>query len=126
MLIRKSMRLLPPKYEVITATVDELAGEIGTVYQAAGFYYIGSMRENMGLPTERFGVIIDGKLYNARSIRQKIGNQRKVEILKRYPDARFVTLKTKKRYFAFRGSRKVQKKHFEAIKHLIKPYPKRM
>src|SRR5260221_107121 len=36
-LIRRSMDLLPERYRVITATVDRAAGEIGTVYQAAGF-----------------------------------------------------------------------------------------
>ena len=30
-LIRQSMKMLPEKYEVVTATVDEAAGEIGTI-----------------------------------------------------------------------------------------------
>ena len=34
-LIRRSMDLLPARYQVITATVDAAAGEIGTIYQAA-------------------------------------------------------------------------------------------
>jgi hypothetical protein len=42
-LIRRSMALLPPRYEVVTATVDERAGEIGTIYQACGFDFIGKM-----------------------------------------------------------------------------------
>jgi hypothetical protein len=37
-LIRHSMRLLLPRYEVVTATVDSAAGEIGTIYQACGFH----------------------------------------------------------------------------------------
>jgi hypothetical protein len=36
-LIRGSLRLLPERYTVITATVDGRAGEVGTVYQACGF-----------------------------------------------------------------------------------------
>ena len=43
-LIRRSIRLLPERYRVITATVDAMAGEIGTVYQAAGFDFVGVMR----------------------------------------------------------------------------------
>jgi hypothetical protein len=43
-LIRRSMDLLPEHYNVVTATVDRLAGEIGTIYQAAGFDYVGTMR----------------------------------------------------------------------------------
>ena len=43
-LIRASMRLLPEKYKVVTATVDAGVGEIGGVYQAASFVYVGIMR----------------------------------------------------------------------------------
>ena len=42
-LIRASMKKLPAKYKVITATVDGSAGEIGTIYQACGFDYVGVM-----------------------------------------------------------------------------------
>ena len=78
------MKMLPDKYKVVTATVDELAGEIGTIYQACNFTYIGSMRENNpkvnDRDNDRFGVEIKGKLYGARSIRQKLGKQKKEEI----------------------------------------------
>lgn len=131
MLIRKSIDLLPPEYEVVTATVDELAGEIGTIYQACGFHYIGCMRAKnskiKGKAKERFAVLIDGKLYGSRSIRAKIGSQRKEEILKAFPNSKieFIKQKAKSRYFCFRGSKKIQKQHFKAIEHLIEPYPKR-
>jgi hypothetical protein len=36
-LIRRSMDLLPERYKIVTASVDRLAGEIGTIYQACGF-----------------------------------------------------------------------------------------
>ncbi len=39
------MRLLPARYKVVTATVDFALGEVGTVYQAAGFHYIGQMHQ---------------------------------------------------------------------------------
>jgi hypothetical protein len=131
MLIRRSMDLLPPEYEVVTATVDELAGEIGTIYQACGFYYVGCMRAKNPNTKKagkvRFGVLIDGKLYGSRSIRAKIGSQRKEDILKAFPNSKieFVEQKAKSRYFAFRGSKKTQKKYYQAIAHLIEPYPKR-
>ena len=107
-LITSSMKMLPKKYKVVTATVDELAGEIGTIYQACNFHYIGAMRENnpniKNSKGNRFGVLINGKLYGARSIRQKIGSQRKAEILSKWPDAKFIPQKSKKRYFYFLGS----------------------
>jgi hypothetical protein len=45
-LIMKAIKMLPKKYEVITATVDPMAGEIGTIYQSCNWYYVGSMRDN--------------------------------------------------------------------------------
>ncbi len=124
-LIMGAIKLLPPQYEVITCTTDHLAGEVGTIYQACNFHYVGSMRDSnpKNKNKERFGVIIDGKLYGSRAMRSKIGSQRKDEILKRYPNAKFVKQKSKHRYFYFVGKRK----HvlYTNIKHLIKPYPKR-
>jgi hypothetical protein len=131
MLIRKSIDLLPKDIEVVTATVDELAGEIGTIYQACGFHYVGCMRaknpKTQKGNKDRFAVLIDGKLYGSRSIRAKIGCQRKEEILKHWPNSKieFITQKAKSRYFCFRGSRKVQKQHTKAISHITEPYPKR-
>jgi hypothetical protein len=40
-LIRRSIDLLPGRIRVVTATCCAAAGEIGTVYQAAGFDFIG-------------------------------------------------------------------------------------
>ena len=128
-LITSSMKMLPEKYKIVTATVDEQAGEIGTIYQACNFDYIGSMRENNpkvnSRKNDRFGVKIKGKLYGARSIRQKIGTTKKEEILKRFPDAEFIPQANKKRYFYFLGNRKERKYHKAQIEDQIKPYPKR-
>lgn len=128
-LITNSIKMLPEKYEIITATVDHMAGEIGTIYQSCNFYYVGSMRESnakvKSRNRDRFGVFIDGKLFGSRAIRAKIGSQKKSEILKHYPDAKFVLQKSKHRYFLFRGSKKIKKQHKKNIQHLIKDYPKR-
>jgi hypothetical protein len=37
------MDLLPERYQIVTATVDAAAGEIGIIYQACGFDYVGVM-----------------------------------------------------------------------------------
>ena len=128
-LITSSMKMLPKQYKIVTATVDEQAGEIGTIYQACNFVYIGSMRDNNpnvnSTKNDRFGVKINGKLYGARSIRQKIGTQKKKEILKHFPDARFIPQASKKRYFYFLGTKKERKYHKMQIENQIKPYPKR-
>jgi len=128
-LIRRSMKMLPEVYKVVTATTDEAAGEIGTIYQACGFHYVGSMRDsNANVKSrhmDRDAWLIDGKIIGSRTMRQQIGNSRMDEILKRYPQAQKIKQHSKHRYFAFRGSRKEQKAHREAIAHLVKPYPKR-
>lgn len=128
-LIRSSMKMLPAKYEVITATVDDLAGEIGTIYQACGFHYVGSMRDaNPNVKSrkgDRDAWLIGGKLYGARNMRQKFGTTRIEEIRKHHPDVRKVKQNSKGRYFAFRGSKKAKREHYAAIENLILPYPKR-
>jgi hypothetical protein len=124
-LIMKSIKLLPTQYRVITATVDSLAGEIGTIYQACGFYYVGVMRQRKGLPLSRLGVKIGGKLYGSRSIRALIGNQKRDNILSHFPHAEFIEQQSKARYFYFRGDKREREQLLTPIKHLILPYPKR-
>jgi hypothetical protein len=129
MLIRRSMDLLPDKYEVVTATTDAAAGEIGTIYQACGFHYVGSMREaNINVNSrfmDRDGWMIDGKIWTSRSIRARCGTTKKEDIKKVFPNAKKVKQHSKHRYFAFRGSKKTKKQHLSAIQHIVKPYPKR-
>tara|TARA_R100000234_G_scaffold115418_1_gene91393 strand:+ start:1354 stop:2148 length:795 start_codon:yes stop_codon:yes gene_type:complete len=128
-LITSSMKMLPKKYKIVTATTDPQAGEIGTIYQACNFDYIGSMRENNpnvdSRVNDRFGVKINNKLYGSRSIRQKFGTQKKDEILQRYPNAEFIPQASKSRYFYFLGTKKEKKYYRDKIKQFIKPYPKR-
>ena len=121
--------MLPKKYKVITATVDDLAGEVGTIYQACNFYYVGSMRDsNPKLNSkkgDRDGWLITNKLYGSRALRQKF-NTTKIEILKKYyPDIKKVKQNSKGRYFYFRGTKREKLNLFKAIEHIVKPYPKR-
>ena len=129
-LIRASMKLLPKKYEVITCTTDEAAGEIGTIYQACGFHYVGSMRDSNekvnSRRLDRDGWLVNGKMYGSRSIRNIVGSCRMEDILKVFPSAKKIKQHSKHRYFAFRGGKYVEKTHLKAIEHLIKPYPKRI
>jgi len=129
-LIMQSIKLLPKKYKIVTCTTDHLAGEVGTIYQACNFKYVGSMREHNpngnDKKIDREGFLINGKLYGSRAIRQKVGSQKMEDILKRWPDAVKVAQNSKHRYFYFIGN-KYENKYFESkISHLIKPYPKRL
>ena len=120
-LIMESIKLLPDKYRVVTCTVDNLAGEVGTIYQACNFDYVGVMRKGK----ERTGFLINGKLYGSRAIRQKYGTQKKSEIEKLIPDVKIIKQKSKGRYFYFRGDKREVRELRKAIKPLIKEYPKR-
>jgi len=120
-LIRGSMRMLPAKYEVVTASVDRRAGEIGTIYQACGFHYVGVMSYR----TPHRGAILNGRKLSSRTFTQyrqklQVSAQESVRFGYSLSDE-----PRKERYFAFRGSKRAKRTHLAAIQHLVKPYPKR-
>ena len=113
-------------YRIITATVDPEAGEVGTIYQACNWDYVGLMPGNRrpgGEENQRFGVLIEGKLVGSRAIRARLGTMKRAEILKAYPTAVFVGKYRKRRYFAFLGPQGRQLR--PAIAPLFQPYPQR-
>jgi len=128
-LIMSAIKMLPSNYEVITATTDHLAGEIGTIYQACNFYYVGSMRDaNPNVRSkngDRSAWLINGKLYGARTLRQKYGDTKMETLLKYNRNVKKVKQNSKHRYFLFRGSSKRKEYLRSKINNLIKPYPKR-
>jgi hypothetical protein len=117
-LIRRSMNLLPERYKVVTATVDRAVGEIGTIYQACGFDYVGVMRGG-----GRALVSINGKRMSERQAGRLAGTQGALALAQLGFDA--TTRPRPGRYFAFRGSRKERRQLRAAIAERIKPYPKR-
>jgi len=128
-LIMTAIKMLPEKYKIITATTDHLAGEIGTIYQACNFYYIGSMRESNPNVNSKNGDrdawLINNKLYGSRALRMKYGTTKMDVLLKYNKSVKKVKQNSKHRYFYFVGSKKEQKYYKKQIQHLIKPYPKR-
>lgn len=129
-LVMGAIKLLPSKFKVVTATTDHLAGEVGTIYQACNFYYIGSMRDSSpNIPNskngDRDGWLIDGKLYGSRSLRLKYGDIKMETLLKYHKDVKKIKQNSKHRYFYFRGTKQEQLYLKSKIQHLIKPYPKR-
>jgi len=121
-LICTSMKMLPERYKVITCTVDAQAGEIGTIYQACNFDYIGVMSPK-GAP--RASIILpDGKTISERHAFALYGTRS----VKKLREMGFTVNATprKGRYFTFIGNKKEKRDHRKAIEHLIKPYPKRV
>jgi hypothetical protein len=113
------------KYEVVSATVDSNAGEIGTIYQSLGWLYTGTMNGNLtpsGKERIRYGYKLNGKIYNQRHIRKMIGTASKEVVLKHFPDIEIINMGRKKRYFKFIKNEHI---HITKIQHMLKPYPKR-
>lgn len=111
-----------------TATIDTSAGEIGTIYQSLNWYYVGVFAGNLtktGKERIRYGYIIDGKIYNQRHIRSKIGTASKDVVLKHFPNVEIVNLGRKRRYFHFLGTKKENKELLSKIQNILQPYPKR-
>ncbi len=119
-LIRTSMKMLPEKYKVVTCTVDSDAGEIGTIYQACGFDYIGVMSKGGNQATI---IQPDGKRISARDAYSRYGTRSICALREMGLDVRSVPRKS--RYFGFIGSQREQRENRNAIQHMIKPYPKR-
>ena len=113
-LIQASLKMLPPRYEVVTATVDSEAGEVGTIYQACGWDYVGVMRSDNPLSAtstpQRTVGLVNGARVASRSLRRMDGWTR-------------IPAMSKGRYFTFRGRNR--KQHRQAIAALIRQYPKR-
>lgn len=126
-MISKSLKWIKKNtdYEVISCTVDPNAGEIGTIYQALGWHYVGCMSGNLkenGKEIIRYGYKINGKIYNQRHLRKMIGTAKKEEVIKHFPNVQIFNAGRKRRYFKFI---KNEKEHLNTIKHMIKEYPKR-
>jgi hypothetical protein len=117
-LIRRSMKLLPERYAVVTATVDPAAGEIGTIYQAAGFDYVGVMRSG-----GRALVRVNGGHMSERQAGRLAGTRGARALAQLGFDA--VPVPRRERYFAFRGDKRERARNRSAIAQLIQPYPKR-
>jgi len=118
-LIRRSMRLLSERFKVVTATVDRDAGEVGTIYQAAGFDYVGTMTAG-GRVLVRDHV---GRSVSGRQARRRFGTE-SVHAL-RSLGIEAMPVARRGRYFAFLGSKVEQRTLRAAVAHLMKPYPKR-
>lgn len=116
-LIRRAMRCLPASVAVVTALVDAEAGEIGTIYQACGFDYVGPMGHGR----------VDGRTASGATLSERQLRREDADSLTKF--ARLSTPATVRRvpsrgrYFAFRGPDAAQERAKLAAR--FRPYPKR-
>jgi hypothetical protein len=96
-LIRRSMRLLPPEYKVVTAFSDRSLGERGVIYRAAGFICAGASRGG-----RRVLIHYQGKVLSERSARRKFGTSSATQLAAL--GLKVETVPRRLRYFAFRDA----------------------
>lgn len=111
-------------YKYCIAFSDPDAGEIGTVYQATNWLYLGKLNNkhwDMYYKT--------GKLYmNDRDIFKKLGfrgQKKQEEYVKDKPELEVRLRKPKARYIKLLGNKTENKEILSVLKPKIKPYPKR-
>lgn len=83
-LISLTLKLLHqsnPGVKIVVSFADPKQGHVGTVYQAANWYYEGRSQ------TRRF-VAINGEAYHPRSLLSKLGTTKKEEVEQLLPNAR--------------------------------------
>ena len=121
-LIGKSLQHLKKEgYKYAVAFSDPEAGEIGTVYQATNWYYLGFGN------TKHYNLIYeDGKLFmNDRDFNKKYKFKNLKSFLKINPNIKLKTIMPKARYIKLLGNKKENREMFKVLKNRIKPYPKR-
>jgi hypothetical protein len=117
-LIRGAMRLLPERFRVVTATCCAGAGEVGTIYQAAGFHYAGRMYGGT-----RALIHYQGRIISERHAKRRFGTCGRRALARLGIRSHLVPRRS--RYFAFRGDRREQAELRAAIADRLRPYPKR-
>jgi len=111
-------------YKYCIAFSDPSAGEIGTVYQATNWYYLGTKKDmhwDMYYKT--------GKLYmNDRDIFKKFGfrgKKKQLVYIADKPELELRLRKPKTRYIKLNRNKKENKQMMELLADKIQPYPKR-
>jgi hypothetical protein len=106
-------------YKIFFGYSDSAAGEIGTIYQACNWIYIGRPRSAW-----RYKYTSpDGEVLSSRAVRRRMGGIRWEELeslgWSRIRD------EDKARYVWFEGSKTERKRLRKALKYPAQPYPKR-
>ena len=126
-LIATSLRLMNEKgYKYVIAFSDSEAGEIGTLYQATNWYYLGlgiSQTKHLDIYYKKGGLYM-----NDRDFYRKYGFCGKAALTKWLLDKPDLSIKerlAKGRYIYLLGNKREKKQMMKTLKDKIKPYPKR-
>jgi hypothetical protein len=126
-LIGYGLRQMAQKgYKYCIAFSDDEAGEIGTLYQATNWLYLGKQKENK----HHFNIVHqDGKTFcDCRDLKRKLGFSNinaAEEYIKDKPNLKIKKLKRKARYIKLLGTKRENAEMMEFLSGKILPYPKR-
>jgi len=124
-LIGTTLRLMSQKgFKYVIAFSDPEAGEIGTLYQATNWYYLG-----FGNTKHHDIYYKNGKIYlNDRDFYKKFKTRSKKsmeDFIKTNNNLEIKLRKPKGRYIYLLGTKKEKKEMTKTLNDKIKPYPKR-
>jgi hypothetical protein len=101
----------------ILAYADPSAGEIGTIYQALNWHYLGPTQNH----SDPSGFMIDGKFHSTRVLRMyALGRVREA-----FPSSEVVPSERKHRYVGVYGSKRHKKRLRAQLAPVSKPYQRR-
>jgi hypothetical protein len=117
-------------YKFVVAFSDPQAGEIGTLYQATNWYYLGATQHHPHYNVyHKMGQKAGKTFLNDRDIFKKYGFSGKKDIerviIRNNPELEIRESLPKSRYIRLIGSKKENKQMFSVLKHKILKYPKR-
>jgi hypothetical protein len=124
-LIARACKLAAKEFgwRIFSAYADPTAGEIGAVYQAANWLYLGvGAGRSGGRGRWRFFSRREGKWYAERAIRKR---RLKLAELRAHPEWIDEWTPDKGRYVWFEGSRREKRYLVLKLKYPPQPYPKR-
>lgn len=108
-------------WKIFFAYADESAGEIGTIYQACNWFYIGKGLGRKNRMREYYISPITGQMLSERSLRNR--GWKKNEIIKKGWKIKYS--KPKHKYVWFEGSKSQKRKLINLCKYEFREYPKR-
>jgi hypothetical protein len=118
----KQMQLKGYKY--VIAFSDSRAGEIGTVYQASNWIYLGIERQNRK-HLNLYSAVSGKKVMDCRDFCKRYGYKNYNAYLLEHPEIKALPEPNKARYIYLLGSHKDKKEMLKNLSRKIKPYPKR-
>lgn len=121
-ILKKSMAIIKERFGdvIFVAYSDTKWNEIGTIYQASNFYYLGLTN-----PKGQSNYIIDNKIISGWDIRKKYGTRDMNILSEKIKGIQRVQLTKKHLYVFVKTSKKKKRKIIAELNERIQKYPKR-